>query len=56
MVLIKPVGYTRIFSLLEKITLAIPKTTAMNSSQVVLLMPVINCSKISCTMVIEDAY
>jgi len=43
-----PTGKTSIFSLREKTTLAIPVITAMNSSQLVLFNPSMNCCTISC--------
>ena len=46
-VLMRPVGYTQIFSFLENKTLRIPKTTAINSSPVVANRPVYSWCQIS---------
>ena len=46
-VLTIPTGYTRIFSFLEKMTLAIPVITATNSSALVCRIPNMNRWKIS---------
>jgi hypothetical protein len=45
-VLTIPTGNTNMFSIRENTTLAMPSTTAMNSSQVVLLNSLMNCCTI----------
>jgi len=53
-VLIIPTGYTSMFSLRENTTLAMPVTTPMNSSAVVLLNSCINCCTSGLKGMIDD--